>query len=954
MALPKRSRYLYVWISFALLQYYGQSKKINSKQSVKNSKPLKQTSNSLTSISDNGSSPFANIFPITERKQGTKLTGTGSRRNKSVFMKKNAKRKKNKKKKLRVTSNVYAKVSTDGTLLFYFPHEINHNQSTTRRNLIVSFAAEMNDEQQNGNGSFLVAKFVPDEEKIFDIKAIDEWVPLDGIFGIYQLPSGPHLVLIVDSDEVYRSPTPRDHPTNDPLLQIRRIKSMEIIPLKLLGKDGQRIHKKDNEEEQRQFQLLRNSLKEHDFYFLSPSKDSVMSGRNHTVVTDITHTLQRSFMFWKDKQLESTFESDTINRDSKDILNEDEDVDQENITHESNTTEHENDESDAINTDDQKPESWWWSLLNQGNKYQRPDSRFFWNEFATKPLLKAFHQSESSEAYTKLLDCTIPVTSAFIGVQKNISIFPNSTDADKNVQYDQLLISRRSKYRAGTRFTKRGADAAGDVANFVETEQILIHGDTKNDYALKEIYAHVQTRGSIPIRWSSPTDIKTYRPKVMIGTDPLAQARALRNHLFEQLTLYTGIDTNERVKLEFVNLIDKHSDQGRLGRTFAAVLDAVLSVYNGSNKSQNTHLIKPGNIRHTWFDFHAECKSGRWDRLNNLLKETRPTLDDQRYFCVVPDGSTWNIISTQDGIVRTNCMDCLDRTNVVQSMFGRYIIYKHFNDRLGLDSTAPSRRFLPLDMTVAFKRNMMALPWKEGEENHRLLWADNADAISRLYAGTPALKGDFTRTGKRTRRGALDDGINSLQRFYLNNFIDADRQGGVDLLTGYSIFDTADTKSDFPKRDDISVNELHSPLKMRYLKRIMEQKKLQKELELDSRLSLYWLPGDLQSHLRSAAALSAIKVEAAQFNEDISQISLSSALRDIDRRSKTDDPWWVVFDSESDPESTVDKLVPMNKPTGGHLLGAIVAVMKAPLATAITCISIMLLGMGKYSYDYDG
>ena len=72
------------------------------------------------------------------------------------------------------------------------------------------------------------------------------------------------------------------------------------------------------------------------------------------------------------------------------------------------------------------------------------------------------------------------------------------------------------------------------------------------------------------------------------------------------------------------------------------------------------------------------------------------------------------------------------------------------------------------------------------------LWADNADAISRLYAGTPALKGDFTRTGKRTRRGALDDGMNSLQRYYLNNFIDADRQEGIDLLVGDAEFNSDD------------------------------------------------------------------------------------------------------------------------------------------------------------------
>jgi len=59
---------------------------------------------------------------------------------------------------------------------------------------------------------------------------------------------------------------------------------------------------------------------------------------------------------------------------------------------------------------------------------------------------------------------------------------------------------------------------------------------------------------------------------------------------------------------------------------------------------------------------------------------------------------------------------------------------------------------------MGYKQQPLELPWLEGEAAHRHLWANNADAISRLYAGTPALKGDFTRTGKRTKRGALDDG----------------------------------------------------------------------------------------------------------------------------------------------------------------------------------------------------
>jgi phosphatidylinositol 3,5-bisphosphate 5-phosphatase len=36
-----------------------------------------------------------------------------------------------------------------------------------------------------------------------------------------------------------------------------------------------------------------------------------------------------------------------------------------------------------------------------------------------------------------------------------------------------VLIARRSRYMAGPRYLKRGINEGGDVANFVETEQIV-------------------------------------------------------------------------------------------------------------------------------------------------------------------------------------------------------------------------------------------------------------------------------------------------------------------------------------------------------------------------------------------------------------------------------------------------------------------------------------------------
>ena len=62
------------------------------------------------------------------------------------------------------------------------------------------------------------------------------------------------------------------------------------------------------------------------------------------------------------------------------------------------------------------------------------------------------------------------------------------------------------------------------------------------------------------------------------------------------------------------------------------------------------------------------------------------------------------------------------------------------------------------------------------------LWSDNADQMSLLYSSSRSLKTDFTRcrlagnvtrsTGKRTARGAIDDGVNSVIRYFNNNFCD--------------------------------------------------------------------------------------------------------------------------------------------------------------------------------------
>jgi hypothetical protein len=56
--------------------------------------------------------------------------------------------------------------------------------------------------------------------------------------------------------------------------------------------------------------------------------------------------------------------------------------------------------------------------------------------------------------------------------------------------------------------------------------------------------------------------------------------------------------------------------------------------------------------------------------------------------------------------------------------------------------------------------------------------------ISREYAGTSALKGDFVRSGKRNWLGQFNDATNSVARFWQNTILDFFKQAMIDYVTG--------------------------------------------------------------------------------------------------------------------------------------------------------------------------
>jgi hypothetical protein len=96
----------------------------------------------------------------------------------------------------------------------------------------------------------------------------------------------------------------------------------------------------------------------------------------------------------------------------------------------------------------------------------------------------------------------LPVIHGFIDMKSKDSLIYKCVDFDLfTKKFSLILIARRSRCYAGVRYPRRGIDREGNVANFVETEQIVYCPNKSFDD--KPIFSSfVFNRGSIPVFWS--------------------------------------------------------------------------------------------------------------------------------------------------------------------------------------------------------------------------------------------------------------------------------------------------------------------------------------------------------------------------------------------------------------------------------------------------------------------
>ena len=78
--------------------------------------------------------------------------------------------------------------------------------------------------------------------------------------------------------------------------------------------------------------------------------------------------------------------------------------------------------------------------------------------------------------------------------------------------------------------------------------------------------------------------------------------------------------------------------------------------------------VSDADLFYEAFDFHKECNKMRYDKLQTLMDRLAQYQEQFSYFVLSREGL---VLGRQSGVFRTNCIDCLDRTNVVQIMLAR-------------------------------------------------------------------------------------------------------------------------------------------------------------------------------------------------------------------------------------------------------------------------------------------
>ncbi|CAD8188380.1 unnamed protein product [Paramecium octaurelia] len=257
-------------------------------------------------------------------------------------------------------------------------------------------------------------------------------------------------------------------------------------------------------------------------------------------------------------------------------------------------------------------------------------------------------------------------------IQGYVGIFQISLRNLNQIQY--CLVSRRSFYKGGSIRNDTGIDTEGNVANYTETEQLI--------YLNNEKARQILCRGSIPLFWQ----YNIFNNQIVMSQeDP---KKALNKHFQILLSNF--------IKIHFINLVDD-------GSQLSNQLDRYLT------ESEQMSIYK--------FNFKSAFLNKDLDSINKFLEKLNEWVDYSS-----------TLGHRQQNIMRINCYDCLDQTNIVMAkvaMMGVQKILQAFKVDISEEFDAQNL-YVELDIPSIHNIHPFLLYFKSR-------WMENGDQLRLIY-----------------------------------------------------------------------------------------------------------------------------------------------------------------------------------------------------------------------------
>ncbi|OEL28911.1 putative phosphoinositide phosphatase SAC9 [Dichanthelium oligosanthes] len=341
-----------------------------------------------------------------------------------------------------------------------------------------------------------------------------------------------------------------------------------------------------------------------------------------------------------------------------------------------------------------------------------PDEEFVWNEWLSKPFKDIGLPGHCVILLQGFAECR-----NFGGAGQQGGLV--------------ALIARRSRLHPGTRYLARGLNACSGTGNEVECEQ-LVWVPRKGGQRIP-FSSYIWRRGTIPIWWGA--EIKnavSVEAEIYVADDPYNGSL----QYYQRLSRRYGNKSSEanvsrQKKSGMVPIICVNLLRYGEGKTESVLVDHF--------KESVQYMKSTGKLGSTWiqlinYDWHATVKlKGQQQTVEGLWRHLKaPTMaigfSEGNYYdvkhqlkeckgsiiCNDDINGGFCMESIQNGVIRFNCADSLDRTNAA-SYFGALQVFVEQCSRLGISLDIDAMFGLSSRYSEYDGRNARSLPpgWEE-------------------------------------------------------------------------------------------------------------------------------------------------------------------------------------------------------------------------------------------------